>query len=57
MSDPNTIKVAADTPSGYAVINEDDFDAALHKRWPPEEPESEKPRRGRPPKEAELNEG
>ena len=38
-----TVLVAADTASGYRIINASDHDPALHEPWPPVEPATPAP--------------
>jgi len=46
-----TVRVKADNESGFALINESDFDAQMHELFDtPDELEQEKPKRGRPAK-------
>jgi hypothetical protein len=46
------IKPSHESQGDYVVINESDFDEAVHELYQPvAEPGEEKPRRGRPPKQ------
>ena len=40
MANLPVIRIVADTPEGYAIINEKDFDPKLHKRWTDAKPKS-----------------
>ena len=57
MSDTcQTLKVKADNEDGYAIINESDFDAAVHEHFDADETQAEDApkRRGRPPKARDV---